>query len=223
MKATLSVVILAIFVGCILFAPAASAAPVFGVKAGVNLANIKEDPEFPGASYNIRPGLAIGGNIEFALTSSNKVTIRGDVMYVMKGTKITEEDASTNTNLETTIKVDELVVAPFLVFRFPSGGVTPFLQAGPEVGFNVTHKYNVKGTAFGENVDESGDIEDWASTNFGINLGGGIAIPAGKGEVVFDARYNLGLTNMYTGDFDGTIKTNGIQLLAGYNFSVLTI
>jgi hypothetical protein len=116
--------------------------------------------------------------------------------------------------------VDEIVIAPFLVLRIPSGGSALFFQAGPEVGMNVAAK--TKTTIEGE--EETEDFNNWADTNFGINFGAGIAVPAANGELIFDARYNLGLTDMDTseGDEDVTIKTNGIQLLIGYNFSMMS-
>ena len=194
------------------------AASAFGVKGGLNLANIAEDPEPEGVSIGIRTGIAVGGSVEIPLTPTNKLTLRGEVLYVMKGTKLSGTEA--DYDFKSTITVDELVVAPFLVFRFPSQGFTPFLQFGPEVGLNVTHKYKSEVTINGVSTSGSGNLDDWASTNFGLNIGAGAAIPAGRGEVLFDVRYNLGLANMYTGPGTGTDKTNGIQLLMGYNFTV---
>jgi hypothetical protein len=199
--------------GLLIFAQVSGAAPAFGVKAGLNLANMTFDPS-EGTSTSIRTGIGIGGDVEFSLTPTNKITLRTDVMYMMKGAK--DKGTLLGYDYTATYKVDEIVVAPFLVFRFPSGGATPFLQVGPELGLNVTKKVSVEAAG----VTASGDISDWSGTNFGLNLGGGVAVPTGKAEVVFDARYNLGLTNMYTGSGGGTIKTNGIQFLVGYNFSV---
>jgi hypothetical protein len=161
-------------------------------------------------------------------------------MYVQKGTKVkvseegSEEEGGYyyNYKYESTASIDELVIAPFFTVRFPSGKVTPFLRGGPELGINLSAKSKWEETIetnvpYMESGSESGteDIEDWSSTNFSLNIGGGIAIPSGKGEIVIEARYNLGLLNMDTyeeqpGEEDTTIKTNGIQFLVGYNFAV---
>jgi hypothetical protein len=193
------------------------AGPAFGIKGGLNLANVSEDPAANGVSYGIRTGIAVGGNIEFALTPSNNLTIRGEAMYEMKGTKTS--GTIQGVDWKGTVSVDEIVLAPFLVIRFPSQGFTPFLQAGPELGLNVTHKVKTEATGYASSTD---DLKDWSGVNFGLNIGAGIALPAGNGEVIFDARYNLGLKNMYTGSESLTDKTNGIQLLIGYNFKVPT-
>ena len=222
---TSRIVLLVLVMGGLLCAQVSWAAPAFGVRGGLNLANVSVDPEPSGASYDMRTGIGIGGNIEFALSASNKLTLRTDVLYMMKGTKYNEEGVDPNIGqytFDATYKLDELVLAPFLVFRFPSGGATPFIQVGPELGFNVTHEYDLDYEFPDQGISgsESGDVEDWADMNFGVNFGGGVAVPAGKGEVLFDARYNLGLKNMYTGPGDETDKTNGIQFLIGYNFTV---
>jgi hypothetical protein len=186
----------------------------FGVKAGVHLANMTVSGNtVSGVKYSIRPGLMLGGTVEAPLIVSNRLTLRGEVLYVMKGAKITQDSA--DVSFKTTDDVDELVLAPFLVYRFPAGGFTPFIEGGPEFGFNVNKKFKTTGT-----VSSSGTIPDWSTMNLSVNIGAGIALPVGSGEFLFDARFNQGLTNLYTGNGDFTIKTWGIQALVGYGFSV---
>jgi opacity protein-like surface antigen len=78
------------------------------------------------------------------------------------------------------------------------------IQAGPEVAF----------------VAGGGDLKDYTkSTDFGLGFGAGYELPSG---LFFDARYNLGLTDI--GDFDGTIlegaeiKTTSFNIGLGYRF-----
>jgi hypothetical protein len=191
------------------------AGPTFGVKGGLNLANMSVDPS-NNVSYGMRTGILVGGNVEFALSSNDKITLRGEALYVMKGTKATY--TVNGMDVKETDKTDELVLAPFLVIRFPSEGFTPFIQAGPELGLNVTHSYKAEGTQNGQTQSQSGDLKDWGSTDFSLNFGAGILIPAGDGEVLFDLRYNLGLSNMYTGPGSTTAKNDGVQICIGYNF-----
>lgn len=199
----------------------AFASPSFGLKLGMNLANIVEDPA-PSPSPAIRPGVDFGAMAEMSLTPSNKTLIRAELSYVMKGAKLSGNGVYSGVpySFKSTMKVDELVLAPFVEFRFPSGSVTPFIEAGPELGFNLTHKASTDVTVAGQTTSSDDDLSNWGSTNFGLNFGAGVAVPAGTGEVTFDARYNLGLSNMYTGTGGGSDKTNGILFLIGYNFSV---
>ncbi|RPH95218.1 PorT family protein [candidate division KSB1 bacterium] len=200
-----------------LFSTSLYAAPALGVKGGLNIAGATKDPD-GGFSVSRKVGVMIGGSIEMPLTASNKITLRGELLYVSKGWKEEGDYVwfGTPVEYEGTASVDEIDIAPFLVFRFPSGKMTPFLQVGPELGLNLS----AKAKAETNGASDTDDIKDWSGMNLGLNLGAGIAVPAGNGEVVFDARYNLGLMNCYTGDNDYTVKTNGIQFLVGYNFSV---
>jgi hypothetical protein len=127
----------------------------------------------------------------------------------MKGSK------ATSTGEDATMKVDEIVVAPFFVYNFPGQQFTPFLQIGPEVGFVMSHKVTSGGN--------TSDLGDYASTNFGLNFGAGIAKAMGKGIGSVDLRYNLGLANMTTSSAVNapTTKTNGIQLVLGYAFTAV--
>ncbi|HEY3295140.1 MAG TPA: porin family protein [bacterium] len=197
-----------LFVALILavaFAGTASAMPTFGAKLGLNLANVSMDPKAPGASYGIRPGLMIGGMADFALPNP-KMSIRAELAYAMKGSKVTY------TGGDATMKLDEVVVAPFFVYNFTATNFTPFVEVGPEIGFVMSHKSESNG--------QSRDIADYASTNFGLNFGVGVSKPMGKGIGSVDLRYNLGLANMYTGSASNvTDKTNGIQLVLGYAFT----
>jgi hypothetical protein len=210
---------LVVLILCAVFYGNAFAGPAFGVRGGLNLANASQDPS-EGLTQKIKLGFMFGGNAEFSLSSSNKTTLRLEGLYVQKGWIETATISVFNVlyDYEGTFYVDELVLAPFLVLRFPSENMTPFLQGGPELGLNLS----AKGRIEIDGESETDDIADWSSTNFGINIGGGVAIPSGSGEVVIDARYNLGLMNLYSGSGDWTIKTNGIQLCVGYNFSVPT-
>ena len=190
-----------------LAASSALAMPIFGAKLGLNLANVTTDPTPTGWEYGMRTGLIIGGTADFMLPNP-QMSIRGELAYAMKGSEVTF------TGGDATMKLDEVVLAPFFVYRFASESFVPFLQIGPELGFVMSHEMESSGTTT--------DIADYASTNFSLNIGAGVAKAMGKGEGTLDLRYNLGLSNMYTGSASYTSKTNGIQLLFGYNFNVPT-
>ncbi|MCC6475649.1 PorT family protein [bacterium] len=195
----------------------ANAKPAFGIKAGMNLASVTTDPEAD-SDISSKFGIMLGGFAEMSFNSKNTIMGRGSVMYVQKGWK--EEYDSFGDHFESTASVDELVLAPSVVVRFPSKGFTPFIQGGLELGLNL--KAEGKDEWNGES--ETYDFENWSSTNIGFNIGAGGAIPSGKGEIVIDLIYNIGLSNMYSGDNadDYSIKTNGIQLTLGYLFSTPT-
>ncbi|MBF6607250.1 MAG: PorT family protein [Flavobacterium sp.] len=75
------------------------------------------------------------------------------------------------------------------------------LQAGPQVGFKIGGD---------EAIDEISK-----SIDFGIAAGAGYELPMG---LFFDARYNIGMSNIYDGPGEGDIKNVAIQFGVGYRF-----
>lgn len=208
---------LCLLVALLVVAAIAEAKPAFGIKAGMNLASVSTDPKTE-SDISSKFGIMLGGFAEMSFNSKNTILGRGSVMYVQKGWK--EEFDFFGDHYESTASVDELVLAPSIVVRFPSKGFTPFIQGGLELGLNL----NAKAKDEWAGQSDTYDLENWSSTNIGFNIGAGGAIPSGKGEIIIDLNYNIGLSNMYTGDYaeDFSLWTNGIQLTLGYLFSVPT-
>lgn len=50
--------------------------------------------------------------------------------------------------------------------------------------------------------------------DFGVQMGAGVAIPAGAGKFIIDGRYVLGLNDLAKGA--GTVKNRGIYASLGY-------
>ncbi|MDD5087720.1 MAG: porin family protein [bacterium] len=175
----------------------------FGLKAGANFANLAVDGT--STDYSIKPGMIAGAMAEIPISPTGTLAVRTELLYVQKGAEYTLQ------NEDGTLNTDEIVLAPFLVFRLPIPQVTPFLQAGPEFGFNTLAKEDYAGEK--DNIGPH-----WKNNNFGINLGAGVMIPALGSDLTLDFRYNLGLTDMSEGRGNIKTKTNGIQLLLGYNF-----
>lgn len=76
------------------------------------------------------------------------------------------------------------------------------LQAGPELAFKVA-------------TEEDAVDEMTKSMDFGLGFGAGYEMPNG---LMFDARYNLGLNNIYDGPGDADVKNTGFQIGIGYRF-----
>ncbi len=186
----------------------ALSAPRFGIKAGLNIANI--DKDIPDQSVNFDPkahtGIILGAWGEIPLAALENFAVRADVLYAQKGAQYDI--------LSSHVKViaDELNVSPFLVYYFPIKVVRPFVEAGPELGLTVADGYKVDGDKF----DSGGK---WKNSNFSINLGAGAEFSLGSKAIFVEGRFNRGLTNMGSWDANATgnekAKTYGIQLLAG--------
>jgi hypothetical protein len=178
-----------------------------GIKAGVNFASIKVTGEE--TTYKRTPGISFGAQADVALAPA--LSIRTDLLFIDRSTKFDVKDANGQVTGSGKLKLNEMVLAPFLVLRFPTPkGAIPFLQVGPEVGMRTLLSANNGGQ--GQSLNDV-----WKKNNFSMNAGAGIIIPAGGGDITLDGRYNFGLANLHTGSAV-KVHTNGIQLFLGYNF-----
>lgn len=67
--------------------------------------------------------------------------------------------------------------------------------------------------------DEREQLLETKSTDFILNFGGGVLIPAGKVNIFIEGQYNLGLTDLNDEPNDDMkIKSTGIQIKAGVLF-----
>jgi len=178
-----------------------------GVKAGVNFASIKVTND--SLAYKRTPGVTFGAQAEVALAPA--LSIRTDFLFVDRSAKFDIKNAQGTVVGSGKLKMNEMVLAPFLVLRFPTpSGAFPFLQVGPEIGMRTLLSSNQGGQ--GQSLNDV-----WKKNNFSMNAGAGFLIPFGGGDITLDGRYNFSLVNLHQG---GPIKahTNGIQLFLGYNF-----
>lgn len=68
---------------------------------------------------------------------------------------------------------------------------------------------------------EEVDIKDETkSIDFGLGFGAGVSFPAGNNSLFVEGRYALGSTNLNDDpeDSETSIKTRGIQVMAGVTF-----
>ncbi len=171
----------------------------FGLKGGLNLANLSGDIE------NNKSMVAFGGGVFGKITPSPTICIQPEVLFMQMGT---EEDFDNGEK----VKLNYIEIPVLIKYVFPTeGSFEPNIFAGPAVSFLMSADYG----------DE--DIKDYiTSVDFGLAFGAGadIAIGDGGGKVTFDGRYTLGLTNI-NDDVDSdefSIKNGVITFMVGYAF-----
>ena len=166
----------------------------FGVKAGVNFATITGDDV---DDVKSRTSFHFGVFTEISI--SDKFSVQPELLYSSQGAK------SDNSGDE--LKLDYLNL-PIMAKFYVAEGFS--LEAGPQVGFLMSAKFDVDGGS--EDIkDETSDID------FGLNFGLGFQMETG---LSFGARYKLGLSNIL--DFEGSDdfkNQNGVfQISVGYMF-----
>ncbi len=199
--------------GLLLLPPDASAAePKFGLKIGLNLANLTGSDV---ASYEdffgpveSKIAFAGGGFVVFEL--SKGMAIQAEALYTQKGADF---DMPVDSTVVTVHWITDYIEIPVL-FRYTietTGNIKPMLFAGPAVAFKLTSK--VKATSGG--ASEEMDIPGFKSTDFGLVFGGGIGI----GKISVDIRYTMGLTKLIEIEGEpGNLKNSVFSLMVGYSF-----
>lgn len=203
MKKTAAVLIM---LTALLFMSNGVAQVQLGLQAGANFANVTQDPEQEGIELNTKTGFLIGGVLFYSFSPMWGLQV--EPAYVQKGAKV---DISIF-NEEATLTANYIDIPVLLKASFGDGPVKPYLLAGASVAFKL-------GDAMLEFSDGTEDTVKTKSTDFILNLGGGVIIPLGKVNIFIEGQYSLGLTDVNDDPDDNTeIKTTGIQIKAGVMF-----
>jgi hypothetical protein len=144
----------------------------FGIKAGVNLANLKIENASDG---DHRVGFHVGGLAHIHI--ARQFAIQPELVFSTQGRRQTINNVEYQTNLS-------YINVPVLAQYMTGSGFR--LQTGPQLGFLVDAESGVEGSEV--NVDKNYDALDisWA-------IGASYLTKSGLG---FDARYNIGLRDI---------------------------
>lgn len=162
-------------------------------KVGVNIANITDADD-----ADPRIGLAAGAEFEYGLTDN--IGLSAGVLYSMQGVKtiIVDDDC--------TSKLDYLNV-PILANFYVAKGFA--VKLGVQPGFKLSSKAKFKGSGGSKEVD----VDGFKSVDLSIPVG----LSYQYQNIVFDARYNWGVTNIVE---DSDSKHSVFQITVGYKFSL---
>jgi hypothetical protein len=213
--------------------PAASAPWVsFGAKAGLYTANTTEIPTgWPQTSF--KNGFAGGVYMDYAF--NRYFSLQPEVLYVMKGLNAGRANSWNVVNYAARFDYIEIpLLAKFTVTG--KSHFSPFFFAGPGIGINLAADVDIDITDTRTDESASGS-SDWSGimnrTEFCFSFGAGCRYAIGLGGITADARFDLGLSNVYSGGevtteiegvrITGTVqpgdsKNLGFALLVGYNF-----
>lgn len=162
----------------------------FGVKGGLNFANLGGD-----ADGDLVTSFHVGALAEIKLT--DKFAIQPEIVLSGQGADFSED------GLDSLIELSYLnvpVMAKYYVIEKLS------LEAGPQIGFLLSAK------------NEDVDVKDsFKSIDFGFNLGAGYDITE---HFFAGVRYNIGLSNISDFPDEADFKTNNsvFSVSVGYKF-----
>lgn len=198
-----SKLILLLFI--VVFAQIANA-QVFGIKGGVNFANMS----FSASGIDVSPksilGIHVGPIAEFELQES--LYFNTGILYSLKGYKMKMDFMGETA--EASVKFNYLEIPLNFAYKHPLSETSKlFAQAGPYLGYALSGK----GESDGETEDvEFGDGE-MKRMDFGIGIGAGIEL----GSIAASLNYQLGLANIVD-DPDVKVRNKVFQISVAYMF-----
>lgn len=192
----------------------------FGVKAGLNLANMtSQDDEnnyAKDAPYKMKTGFHAGVTAAFSV--SEKFTIEPGVLYSVKG--FAEEFSSANIKYN----INYLEVPINGIYKIDAGSVKVLIFAGPYLGYAISAKVKSDKAILGENGDQKEETisigtdkekDGVVPLDFGVNFGAGAELSG----ISISFQYGLGLANTSPhseNSYSSKNKVIGISL--GYKF-----
>jgi hypothetical protein len=169
----------------------------FGVKAGLNLANISVS-DASGSSFSMKPDFHAG--ILAAIPLVGKLSLQPEVIYSGQGSDVKAGGEKGKYNLQ-------FINVPVLIKYEIASGLN--IETGPQLGLLLGAKVKADG---GGSADIKSELK---TADFGWTLGASYLLPLNLG---FDVRYNLGLTNYLKDSGDGSIKNGVLQIGVFYLF-----
>lgn len=176
---------------------------MFGVKGGLNLANLT------GSDVNnaaIKTGIDVGAFLTYDI--SDIFAVEPELLFSMKGAK------SDSASVTGSWKVNYIEIPILLKAKLPTDGkIKPCIYVGPGIGFLMSSKIS---------DDIEIDMKDFTkSTDITLIAGAGVSYMMEKGALSFEARYEVGLSTIAKTPI-GTApdyKTSDIAILVGYGFA----
>lgn len=194
------IVLLVIFILLISSIVYAQGITAKGIKGGINIATLTGD-DVEDAESKI--GFVFGGFVSYEVNDA--FCIQPEVLFTMKGTKMSGQGYEVSQNLN---YIEIPILAKLNIAM--DGNAQPNLFFGPAVGLNLSATYKIE-SDYG---DDDGDIEDVAPMDIGIIFGGGVEF----GNILIDARYDMGLTSIDDSSENFKVKNSVISIMLGMLF-----
>ena len=175
----------------------ANAQTKFGVRAGLNLADVATKSEYANVESKIRPAFYVGGLAEFAF--NDVVLMDAGLTYSNQGAKAKEGDGA---------YIQHALNLP-VWFKYDFAGFRP--KAGLYAGYILSQQTKAEGKT------ETVDKDLYNHFDYGIGLGAEYNLP--NNGLFFEASYNWGLANLQkNGDSKNYANNRVIQVGVGYKF-----
>ncbi len=167
---------------------AMSVQPRFGIKGGVNIANLEMDDEVTTTEFKTNTKTTFQFGLFANIPLGGNLRLQPELVYAGEGAKVTETPTSPALS---GYEIDLGYVNVPIMFQLQTpGGFNA--ELGPQVGFLVNAEQDY------DSPQTNPDLKDWMKkVNFSVGVGAGYLTRIGLG---FGVRYNHGLSNVFNGD-----------------------
>ena len=204
----------------------------WGTQIGVNLAQASYESEFfDHVDNKYSPGFIGGGTLVMSFPGQQMFSIESGLFFQMKGGKTEIKMLGTDTegNLtgvfrdERRWKLNYLTVPLLVRASLYTGGLQPYVKAGPEFGILVSSKYERHSETPGQSPSPTTEIDmkDWSnSTDLALLFGAGLQFETGSAAFFAELSYSHSLTDVWEtrNVSNETLKNRVVGLSAGVRF-----
>ena len=179
----------------------------FGLKAGLNLANLNGDYAFSTAQLSPSSTWGFSAGAFFTYRFSDVFAVQPEVLYTRKGADLREGLFS--------LKLEYIEFPLLLKFSLPlpqDALVIPNVFAGPTLAVNISSELSSETQPVNPNQESTETLD------YGLVFGLGAKIPLLYGALTFDVRYTLGLKSIDESLNQLGAKNNVLSVLAGFSF-----
>ncbi len=184
------------------------AATSFGIKAGLNVSNIKVSFDDGDITSDGRAGFLFG--FFMGHDFNRRAGIQVEALFSQKGGEFAEEDQFFDEPGDPSFKLSYLEFPVLARINFLASTNKVRVLAGPTLAFNVNESIKVG------DVEFDGDDVPLKPFEMGFVLGGAFEIR----KFIIDARYTWGLMDIYDTEDAGapTLKNNAFSFSVGWRF-----
>lgn len=188
----------------------------YGIKAGLNLANIYStlNGNVVSDNYEINTGFHIGLTAEYPIAKS--ISFETGLMLSTKGYSVKEDGFLADYSSTTNLYCFDIPLTAKAAYKI--GGIKVFANVGPYVGIGLSGKVSSDGNVLGisgstESDVEWGDEGDFERLDYGLTFGAGVEF----GKISVGASYGLGLADISPSSY---VETNNrvTSISLGYKF-----
>ena len=173
---------------------------------GIN--NLSDLDDVPGFQFSTVFEIGIG----------NAFSIQPELGFIRQGIDFSNKLDSANIYNFHKLILDYLQVPLMGKASFGKGKVKPYLNVGPSLGYlvNAIDVKEINGSDEEEELDLDNAFKDVINrVDLSLNLGGGVAVKLGPGNLLLDFRYDMPLN-----DFITNVQDQNLDALRGKEYSV---